>query len=66
MTSPRNGKYFQAKLAVLAADKLLKREALTEMRREMDAACDKGELSFKEWRSLLDAVATVQGQLRKI
>lgn len=37
---------------------------ISELRSLMDLACDKGHISIREWRMLLDKVAAVQGKLR--
>lgn len=34
-----------------------------ELRRLMDASCDQGAISLREWRALLDRVVLVQQQL---
>jgi hypothetical protein len=37
---------------------------ITDLRRLMDSACDQGDISIREWRTLLEQVAQVQGQIR--
>lgn len=40
------------------------RRKISELRREMDAACDAGHISIAEWRTVLTKIADVQCRIR--
>jgi hypothetical protein len=40
------------------------RVQITELRRQMDIACDNGSITLQQWRGLLDKTAGVQGKLK--
>lgn len=60
----RNVTYFEVAIAALSNLSPITRESISVLRQEMDRACDQKEISLKEWRRLLDAVAQIQSTIR--
>lgn len=62
--SPKTAAYFDQAIASLTAETSLQRSSISALRQEMDCSCDQGDITLKDWRRLLDAVANLQATLR--
>lgn len=61
--APKTHDHFTAALKRLTTAGSITRAEVTVLRRDMDAACDRGDITLKQWRELLDVVAGVQANL---
>lgn len=62
MTSPKNIGDLEAQLLNLDGKNPNCKKKILEFRREMDSACDRGDITLKEWRALVEKVSVIQEQ----
>lgn len=49
-------------LAAIAPEDANRLERIGDLRRRMDAACDVGDLTIREWRALIEKVAATRSE----
>lgn len=62
---PLDISHFERRAQALDPDAIQCREQIAELRSEMDAACDAGDITVAEWRVVLGRLAELQCRLQR-